>query len=111
MSTKKPNIFTYAKEIRETGEPWQEAVSRATEQLYGHKSKPRTQHAFRGRTKSECYGLEMSSCNEPCHWVAPKKQNKRTGKTAKPYCALKRVGLKKAGSLDQALEQSYPEQY
>ena len=98
MSAKKPNLFTVAKEIRMEGEAWKDAVSRASVQLFGHPAKaakPRVQKKFSGKTKSECFGLEQDGCDVPCGWVKESKVNKKTGKTAKAHCAMKRAGAKK----------------
>uniref|UniRef100_A0A6C0BKN5 Uncharacterized protein n=1 Tax=viral metagenome TaxID=1070528 RepID=A0A6C0BKN5_9ZZZZ len=104
MSQKKVNVFTHAKEIRLAGETWKDAVSRATQELYGHPAKaaaPRRHIAYRGKTKSECSGLAQDACNDPCHWIASKKRT--------PHCAVKRVGSKKAKSISQAVERTFPE--
>lgn len=101
------NVFKYAKEIRRTGEVWQEAVKRAAVELRSQAEasgtyKPRkklpskpTRRAPRPPVKSkssECAGLTESDCKDECYWVkTARPYNSRKGKvvTRKAHCAVK----------------------
>lgn len=96
------NVFTYAKQIRKPGENWQDAIKRA-----GHEIKGTS-----GKTRSECSGLAQNACVTPCHWRSASKPTKsKTGKKVvrKAYCAVAPVRSKKAKSVGQAWEASFPE--
>lgn len=111
------NLFQYAKSIRKAGEDWKECIKRASVEVKQKQialcrpvgKGPRKQRTFKGKTKSECSGLAEGACVEPCGWVKESKPNKKTGKVAKAHCAVKKAGPKKAKSIAQAREMSFPE--
>ena len=114
-------LFEHASEIRlpsETGRAgWQAAIKRAMAEL-GYKpatvkkaTKPRKPRAKYGKTKSECAGLASEACMEPCHWVKASKPHKlRSGAmgVSGAHCSMARVGAKKAKSISQAWEKTFP---
>lgn len=114
MST---SFLEFAKKIRKPEENWQECIQRASEikQRDGltfkrpeSKSGIRQKRTFKGKTHSECYGLSQEDCIDPCGWINASKPDKN-GKVKNPYCRLKKVGTKKAKSIQEALALSFPE--
>lgn len=109
------NLFTYAKSIRKAGEKWQDAIKRASVEVKEKNMKfcappkptgPRKQKTFRGKTKSECSGLPKEKCVGDCSWV--KETKTKSGQVRKAHCAVKKAGPKKAKSITQAREMTFP---
>lgn len=84
--SEKINVFTYAKQIRNQGEPWKDAVSRASQEL---RSRGIT-HVH--KSKSPCAEYGADTCTGDCHWIKQSKSyTTKSGKKASrnTHCAKK----------------------